>query len=144
MGVRLGTGGKIRRGYTPMAEINVTPMVDVMLVLLVVFMITAPLLSVGIPVDLPETGAKTLQGSEEPLTVTVGADARIFLQESEVDLDELVPRLRAITEARGGDTPQIYVRGDRELQYELFVKVMDKITSSGFTKIGLVTRNPEQ
>lgn len=142
MAVRLGVRGKVRRGYTPMAEINVTPFVDVMLVLLVVFMITAPLLSVGIPVDLPETGAKALQGSEEPLTVSLGADARIYLQESEVDLDELVPRLQAITEARG-DKPQIYVRGDRELQYELFVKVMDRITSAGFTKIGLVTKSPD-
>lgn len=142
MGVRLGNAGKIRRGYTPMSEINVTPLVDVMLVLLVVFMITAPLLSVGIPVELPEADAQMLPGSEEPVVVTISSDARLHLQESEVDLKELAPKLRAITETRG-DQPSIVVKGDGQVQYALFVEVMHAMQSAGFTKIALETKKPE-
>ncbi|MEQ9629214.1 MAG: biopolymer transporter ExbD [Roseitalea porphyridii] len=142
MGVRLGNAGKVRRGYTPMAEINVTPLVDVMLVLLVVFMITAPLLSVGIPVELPEADAQMLPGSEEPVVVTIAADARLHLQESEVELKDLAPRLVAITEARG-DQPSIVVKGDAQVQYALFVQVMNALQTAGFTKIALETRKPE-
>src|SRR5947207_10751688 len=99
-----------RRGI--MSEINVTPMVDVMLVLLIIFMVAAPLLTVGVPLDLPQTQAKNLDQDREPLTLSVNLQGQVFLQNSEIKIDELVPKLQAITQARGGLDERIYVRGD--------------------------------
>ena len=140
-------GGKssTRQRYKPMAEINVTPFVDVMLVLLVVFMITAPLLTIGVPVDLPKTQADTLEGSEEPLTITIDSDGKIFLQEAEVVLEDLAPRLIAVAEARGGNQGRIFVRGDRNIDYGAVMRVMGTINAAGFKRVALVTeRLPEQ
>ena len=144
MAVKLQNGGRrSRRGYVPMSEINVTPFVDVMLVLLVVFMITAPLLSVGVPVNLPETSARPLQGSEEPLTITVDAEGKIWLQEAEVPLDELVPKLVAVVEARGDKEERIFVRGDRGITYGAVMQVMGTINAAGFRHVALVTEKPK-
>ena len=134
--------GSARRAgrYRPMAEINVTPFVDVMLVLLVVFMITAPLLSVGVPVDLPEADAKALKGNEEPLTVTVDKAGQVFLMEQSIKLDQLGPRLHAIAQNRR-DT-RIYVRGDRDVNYGAVMRVMGAINAAGFNRVALVAEIP--
>ena len=124
-----------RRAYKPIAEINVTPFVDVMLVLLVVFMITAPLLTIGVPVDLPETSAGALQGSEQPLAITLDREGRIYLQETEVALDELVPRLTAIARARGGDVGRIFIRADRKIEYGAVMSVMGLLNAGGFKRL---------
>lgn len=131
-----GAAGK----YRPMAEINVTPFVDVMLVLLVVFMITAPLLTVGVTVDLPETTAPILAGQDEPLAVTVNASGQIFLQETEVELKELVPRLTAIT-LNKPDT-RIFIRGDKAIAYGVVMEVMGTLNEAGFIRVALVTERP--
>ncbi|HSM18797.1 MAG TPA: protein TolR [Hyphomicrobiales bacterium] len=137
-----GTGGGRRvRRYRPMAEINVTPMVDVMLVLLIVFMVTAPLLTVGVPIDLPETRAQQLQGDKEPLTVSVDTEGNIYLQDTEIVLDEVVPKLLAI--ASNGYEERIYVRGDRRVNYGTVMKVMGTISDAGFRRIALVTELEE-
>src|SRR5271167_889179 len=107
-------GGRRGRRRAVMAEINVTPMVDVMLVLLIIFMVSAPLLTVGVPLDLPQTQAKTLEQDKEPLTVSVNVKGEVYLQNTEIALDEVVPKLKAITDARGGSDERIYVRGDRQ------------------------------
>src|SRR5262245_45813488 len=110
--------GKRRHRRRPvMAEINVTPMVDVMLVLLIIFMVSAPLLTVGVPIDLPQTQAKSLDQDQKPLTVSVNTKGQVFLQEAEIKVEELVPKLQAITQARGGGgmDERIYVRGDRKV-----------------------------
>ncbi len=134
-------GGRHRPGRTrPMAEINVTPLVDVMLVLLIVFMVAAPLLTVGVSVDLPETAAKPIPDQGEPLTVTVAGDGVIYVQETPVDIDTLVPRLEAISTA--GYDQRIYIRGDQSRSYGEVVKVMGRINAAGFKRIGLVT-DPE-
>jgi biopolymer transport protein TolR len=144
MAVRLQNGGRRnRRGYVPMSDINVTPFVDVMLVLLVVFMITAPLLSVGVPVDLPETSAKALQGAEEPLTITVDAAGKIWLQETEVPIEALVEKLNAVIGARGGGQERIFVRGDRSIAYGMVMQVMGTINAAGFKHVALVTQKPQ-
>ena len=127
--------------YRPMAEINVTPFVDVMLVLLVVFMVTAPLLTVGVTVDLPETNAPILAGQDEPLAVTVTAGGQIFLQETEVELKELVPRLTAIT-ANKPDT-RIFIRGDRAIAYGVVMEVMGTLNEAVFVRVALVTERPK-
>lgn len=127
--------------HRPMSEINITPFVDVMLVLLVVFMITAPLLTVGVPVDLPKATAQNLQGSEEPLTITVDTEGKVFLQETEVDMSELVPRLQAIAQTRDEDT-RIFVRGDRAIDYGRVMTVMSTINAAGFNKVALVAEAP--
>jgi biopolymer transport protein TolR len=124
----------------PMAEINVTPMVDVMLVLLVIFMVTAPMMTVGVPVDLPKVAAKTLQEKTEPLTISITADGKIYLQETEVDLETLVPRLQAITQAKP-DT-RIFVRGDQKISYGTILQVMGTITGAGFDKVALMAELP--
>jgi len=128
-----------RRGrrYAPISEINVTPFVDVMLVLLIVFMISAPLLSAGVPVDLPETDAGALPISTEPVTVTVNVDGQIFIGDDEVSIDLLVPTLMDAT-AENLDR-RIFVRGDRQSSYGAVMLVMGRINAAGFTKIGLVT-----
>ena len=129
--------GRGRARWKPKAEINVTPFVDVMLVLLIVFMITAPLLTVGVPVDLPETEARNLPSGEEPLTITITAEGGIFLQETEVELAELAPRLRAI--AGTGYESRIYIRADDGAAYGEVARVMANINAAGFTNLGLVT-----
>jgi biopolymer transport protein TolR len=131
----VSSGG--RRGkWAPRAEINVTPFVDVMLVLLIVFMITAPLLTVGVEVELPETEARTLPADEEPLTITIGANGEVFLQETQVELDQLVPRLRAI--AGAGYEGRIFIRADENVAYGNVAQVMARVSNGGYTNLGLV------
>ena len=139
-GVRGQISTRGNRRYQPMAEINVTPFVDVMLVLLVVFMVTAPLLTVGVKVDLPSAEANVIQGDDEPLTVSINSSGEIFLQESPILLAELVPKLRAIT----GENPdtRIFVRGDKEISYGLVMGIMGSINSAGFNKVALITQMP--
>jgi biopolymer transport protein TolR len=132
-----GRRHKARRRHTPMAEINVTPFVDVMLVLLIVFMISAPLLTVGVPIDLPETQAKPMEGNTEPITISIRADGAIFLQDEEVDAERLITILQAITE--NGLNDRIYVRGDRAADYGTIMRVMGRLNSAGYKRIGLVT-----
>ena len=122
-----------------MSEINVTPFVDVMLVLLIVFMVSAPLLTVGVPIDLPQTQAKALQQDREPLTLSVNVAGQIFLQNSEVKLDDLVPKLKAITAARNGLDEQVYVRGDKKVDYGTMMRVMGRLSAAGYHKVALVT-----
>jgi biopolymer transport protein TolR len=132
-------GGR-RRGRgrrRPMAEINVTPFVDVMLVLLIVFMVTAPLLTVGVPVDLPKTRAPVLGQDKEPLSITIAKDGSIFLQKLKVPEDELVPKLTAIS--HNGYDQRIFVRGDKTVAYGKVVEVMGMLAGAGFTSVGLVT-----
>ncbi|MDP4823247.1 MAG: protein TolR [Aestuariivirgaceae bacterium] len=119
------------------SDINVTPFVDVMLVLLIVFMVTAPMLTVGVPLELPETAAKEMQGDTEPLTVSVKADGKVYLQETEIVLEELVPKLQAI--AKNGYEERIFVRADRAIDYGAVMQVMGALNAAGFRKLGLVT-----
>ena len=131
-----------RRGRgAPMSEINVTPFVDVMLVLLIVFMVTAPLLTVGVPVDLPKTNAQALTAPEEPVVVSVDAAGRLFISEREVGMDQIVPLLRAVTREKPDTT--IYVRGDRTINYGRVVEVMGTITTAGFQRVSLVAELPK-
>jgi len=127
--------GRMKRGA--MSEINVTPFVDVMLVLLIVFMVTAPLLTVGVPVDLPKTRAPNMGQDKEPLSVTIAQDGTIFLQKLAVPMDELVPKLQAI--AGTGYDQRIFVRGDQTVGYGRVMEVMGLLSAAGFTRIGLVT-----
>jgi biopolymer transport protein TolR len=124
-----------------MAEINVTPFVDVMLVLLIVFMVTAPLLTVGVPVDLPKTRAQALGQDREPLSVTIRSNGGIYLQNTPVPEDDLVPRLTAI--AANGYDQRIFVRGDKSVDYGRVMEVMGLLSAAGFTHIGLVTDVPK-
>ncbi len=132
-----GNGGGARQRYKPMSEINVTPMVDVMLVLLVIFMVAAPLLTVGVPVDLPQTKAPAITEQKEPLVITINAENKLFLQNTEVGDDELVPRLQAIT--KNNPEADIYVRGDRAINYGRVMEVMGLVSAAGFTKVSLIT-----
>lgn len=147
MGMGLATGGsggsRRRRRARPkaMSEINVTPFVDVMLVLLIIFMVAAPLLVVGVPIDLPETSAAALESEEEPITVSVTVEGQIFLQETEVSLAQLVTTLEAIA-SEGVDT-RIFVRGDRGTDYGTIMQVMAQISSAGYQRLGLVTAEEE-
>jgi biopolymer transport protein TolR len=135
-----GVAGRRRHSRRPvMAEINVTPMVDVMLVLLIIFMVSAPLLTVGVPLDLPQTQAKSLDQDKEPLTVSVNVKGEVYLQNTEIPLDELVPKLKAVTEARGGVEERIFVRGDKQVDYGTVMKVMGRISAAGFRRVALVT-----
>ncbi len=145
-GVIKGSGGAQRRGrdrrrrgkYRSMSEINVTPFVDVMLVLLIIFMVAAPLLTVGVPVQLPETAAEALPvEQEEPLTVTLTADGTILLQRTETPASELLPKLRAIAAERTSD--KVFLRADGAIPYERVVQVMGALNAGGFRNIGLVT-----
>jgi biopolymer transport protein TolR len=122
-----------------MSEINVTPMVDVMLVLLIVFMVSAPLLTVGVPIDLPQSQAKSLEQDKEPLTISVNEKGQIFLQNSEIAPDDLVPKMQAVAEARGGTEARVYVRGDKKVDYGTMMKVMGRLSSAGFHRVALVT-----
>lgn len=138
MGVSLSGAHRRQPGRTRMmSEINVTPLVDVMLVLLIVFMVAAPLLTVGVAVDLPETASQPIPDQGEPLTVTITGDGTIFVQETAVELDSLVPQLEAIASA--GYDQRIYIRGDQARTYGEVVRVMGKINAAGFRRIGLVT-----
>ncbi|EDZ42374.1 MAG: protein TolR [Planktotalea sp.] len=136
------TGGKRRRRRgtraRPMAEINVTPFVDVMLVLLIIFMVAAPLMTVGVPVELPKTAAGALPSdAEEPLTVTIAADGRVLIQTTETDIAELVTKLQAIASERA--STRVYLRADGAVAYEQVVQVMGALNAGGFSDIGLVT-----
>jgi biopolymer transport protein TolR len=126
-----------RNRRRPMSEINVTPFVDVMLVLLIVFMVTAPLLTVGVPVDLPKTRAPALGQDKEPLSVTIAKNGKIYLQKEVVTEDQLVPKLQAISQ--NGYDQRIFVRGDQTVDYGRVMVVMGLLASAGFTHIGLVT-----
>jgi biopolymer transport protein TolR len=134
-GRRRGAG---RKG--PMSEINVTPMVDIMLVLLIIFMVAAPLMTVGVPIDLPETKAKEMNSDTKPITVSINKDGLVYLgeeTEASIALDELVPKLQAIAQA--GAEERIFVRGDATADYGTIMKVMGLLNSAGYKNIGLVT-----
>jgi biopolymer transport protein TolR len=122
-----------------MSEINVTPMVDVMLVLLIIFMVSAPLLTVGVPIDLPQSQATNLDQDKEPLTISVNDKGQVFLQNSEIDVKDLVAKLKAIADAQGGAEARIYVRGDKKVDYGTMMKVMGRLSSAGFHRVALVT-----
>ncbi|EFO31513.1 protein TolR [Roseibium sp. TrichSKD4] len=144
MGMNVASGGgsgggrrRRRRRSQPISEINVTPFVDVMLVLLIIFMVAAPLLTVGVPIDLPETRAKALEGDTEPITISINSAGQIFIQDTEIALEEVVPKLGAIAE--NGYEERIYVRGDQTADYGTMMKVMGRINAAGFKRLGLVT-----
>ena len=121
------------------STINVTPMVDVMLVLLIIFMVSAPLLTVGVPIDLPQSQAKSLEQDKEPLTLSVNEKGQVFLQNAEIDVNELIAKLQAVAQARGGTDARIYVRGDRKVDYGTMMKVMGRLSAAGFHRVALVT-----
>jgi len=125
------------RKNNPISDINVTPLVDVMLVLLIVFMVTAPLLTVGVPIELPKTSARQMTDDNEPLTITIDKNSKIYIQEIEIDFDDLTEKLEAIGQSNFDQ--KIYINGDKDISYEVLMKVMAKISSSGYTSIGLVT-----
>jgi biopolymer transport protein TolR len=139
--VSRSSGGRGRRGRRAvMSEINVTPFVDVMLVLLIVFMVSAPLLTVGVPLDLPQSQAKSLDQDREPLTISVNVQGQVFLQNSEIKVDELVTKLKAITDARGGGFDErVYVRGDKKVDYGTMMRVMGRLSAAGYHRVALVT-----
>ena len=139
MAMSVGNKGRGRGRYArqPMAEINVTPVVDVMLVLLIVFMVAAPLLTVGVPVDLPKTQAAPLSGDTEPLTITINGKGEIYVQETLTEPDALVPQLTAIAE--NGYEQRIFVRADNSINYGAVMDVMGRLSAAGFSKVGLVT-----
>ena len=137
--------GRTRRSSVstaPMSEINVTPLVDVMLVLLIIFMVTAPLLTVGVQVDLPRTKASTIRGEDEPLVITVTANGNIYLQETGIDLNGLMPRLTAIT--NNNPDVRIFVRGDSSVNYGRVMEVMGSINAAGYRKVALVTKRKKE
>jgi biopolymer transport protein TolR len=136
------SGGRAAAGrYRPMSEINVTPLVDVMLVLLVVFMVTAPLLTVGVPVDLPQTQAPPINEPKEPLVITLNREGVVFIQETTVPIDSLVARLQSIT--GGNPEAPLYVRGDKEINYGRVLEVMSLVTAAGFHKVSLIAEPPK-
>jgi len=134
-----GGRGRYGRRKAVMAEINVTPMVDVMLVLLIIFMVSAPLLTVGVPLDLPQTQAKSLDQQKDPLTLSVNLKGQVFLNDTEIPIDDLVAKLKAITDARGGLDERIFVRGDKKVDYGTVMKVMGRLSAAGFRRVALVT-----
>ena len=137
-----GDGGGGRRGRRRahvMAEINVTPMVDVMLVLMIIFMVSAPLLTVGVPLDLPQTQAKSLEQDKQPLQLSVDIKGKIFINDTEVSMSDLVPKLKAITDARGGLDERIFMRADKKADYGTVARVMGQLSSAGFKRLALVT-----
>ena len=138
-GVKRSAGG---RRHRPMGEINVTPFVDVMLVLLIVFMVTAPLLTVGVEVDLPKTKAGAINADAAPLVVSIKSDGSLYLQETFVEPEVLIPRLKAISNAN--PNVRIFVRGDRAVSYGEVLSVMGRIQSAGFEKVALVAKLPEK
>ena len=143
MAIRLGARparGVHRRRSHPMADINVTPMVDVMLVLLIIFMITAPLLTVGVPVDLPKTKAEAMQDPDEPMVVSVTKDGKVFLQETELALDQLGPRVAAIS--NNNPEVKIFIRGDQAANYGIVAQVLGQLVASGFRHLALISESP--
>lgn len=143
-GAKGSGGGRRRRGgrKAVMSEINVTPFVDVMLVLLIIFMVAAPMMTVGVPIDLPETQAKALNSDTQPITVSVNPAGEIYLQETPIAIDEVVPKLEAI--ATTGYNERIYVRGDTNADYGTVMKVMARISAAGFKNLGLVTLQEQE
>lgn len=145
MGMSAGNGAAARGGsrrrrgrrFQPMSEINVTPFVDVMLVLLIIFMVAAPLMTVGVPIDLPESRANSLNTETEPITISINSEGQIYIQETEVAIDEVVPRLEAIAET--GYDERIFVRGDQAAQYGKIIQVMGRISAAGFNNMGLIS-----
>lgn len=145
MGMSASSAGRGGRGHRRrgrrsggvISEINVTPLVDVMLVLLIIFMVAAPMLTVGVPIDLPETQAKAMNSDTQPITVSVDQEGKIFLQETEIPLEEVVAKLQAISKT--GYEERIYVRGDKTADYGTVMKVMARISSAGYRNLGLVT-----
>ncbi|MCI0431837.1 MAG: protein TolR [Rhodospirillales bacterium] len=135
-------GRRRHRRRPVMAEINVTPMVDVMLVLLIIFMVAAPLLTVGVPVDLPKTAAATINDQDEPLVISIDKDGKLYLQDTEIALESLVPRLNAITNNKP-DT-RVYVRGDRAIDYGRVMEVMGTVSAAGFSKVALIAELPRE
>jgi biopolymer transport protein TolR len=135
-----GNGGRLTGRYRPMSEINVTPLVDVMLVLLIVFMVAAPLLTVGVPVDLPQSQAPAITEPKEPLVITINGEGRIFIQETDVPTEALVPRLEAIT----GNNPDavLFVKGDKSINYGRVAEVMGLVATAGFRKVSLIAETP--
>ena len=135
---RPGGGRRSRaRRHSPMHEINVTPFVDVMLVLLIIFMVTAPLLTSGVPLELPEVKGQQLQANKEPLTISVQKDGKVYIQETQVQLNDIAAKLKAI--AKGGHDEPIFVRGDKGIDYGTVMRVMGRIKQGGFNKVSLVT-----
>ena len=131
-----GRRGRARK-HAPMHEINVTPFVDVMLVLLIIFMVTAPMLTSGVPLELPEAKGQQLQSNKEPVTLSVDSSGKVFIQETEIKLDEIAPKLKAI--AKNGYDEQIFIRGDKGVAYGTVMRVMGRISAGGFRKVSLVT-----
>ena len=139
-GASATAGRRRHHRHGVMSEINVTPMVDVMLVLLIIFMISAPLLTVGVPLDLPQTQAKSLDQDKEPLTISVNSQGQWYLQNTEIAIDDILPKLQAITAARGGGMEErIFVRGDRKVDYGTIMRVMGRLSGAGFHRVALVT-----
>src|ERR1700748_3207233 len=134
-----GGGGRRGRRRPVMAEINVTPMVDVMLVLLIIFMVSAPLLTVGVPLDLPQTQAKSLEQDKTPLQLSVNVKGQIFINDTEVAFNDLIPKLKAITDARGGLDERIFMRADKKADYGTVAKVMGLLSGAGFQRVAPVT-----
>ena len=134
---RGGRGRRRQSRFAPMSEINVTPFVDVMLVLLIIFMVSAPLLTVGVPIDLPQSKAKPLEGEVDPIRISIQNDGKIFLNDTEVDVDTMIGRLEAI--AGTGYDERILVRGDQAADYGVIMRVMGRLNRAGFNRIGLVT-----
>ena len=134
-----GGGGRRGRRRAVMAEINVTPMVDVMLVLLIIFMVSAPLLTVGVPLDLPQTQAKSLEQDKTPLQLSVDVRGKVFINDTEVAMADLIPKLKAITDARGGADERIYMRADKKADYGTVARVMGQLSGAGFKRLALVT-----
>jgi biopolymer transport protein TolR len=144
MGMSAGIAGRGGRGHrrrgrhhSLISEINVTPFVDVMLVLLIIFMVTAPMLTSGVPIELPESKGQQLQTNKEPVTISVDKSGKVFIQETEIRLDEIAPKLKAI--AKNGVEEQIFIRGDKGIDYGTVMRVMGRVKAAGFTKVSLVT-----
>ena len=140
-----GSGGGSRfrrRRFTPISDINVTPLVDVMLVLLIIFMITAPLLQVGVPVDLPKTSAQQVGGKDEPLVVSVNAQGEVFLGETKYDLAELSTKLKAVHDEKPDQ--RVFMRGDKSVDYGKMMEVMGVVIDSGFRQLGLLGEQAQQ
>ncbi|MAS06367.1 MAG: protein TolR [Ahrensia sp.] len=141
-GARSGRRGRRGRSKALMSEINVTPFVDVMLVLLIIFMVAAPLLTVGVPIDLPETRASALNSDTQPITISIRDNGEIYIQETAIPIDEVVPKLEAI--AQTGYDERIYIRGDQNADYGTIMQVMGRINQAGFKNLGLVTLQEQQ
>ena len=143
MGASIAEGGfDDDEEFAEAHEINVTPFIDVMLVLLIIFMVAAPLLTVGVPVDLPKTNAATINDQDEPLVISIAKDGKLYLQDTEIPLDSLVPRLNAITNNKP-DT-RVYVRGDRAIDYGRVMEVMGTVSAAGFSKVALIAELPRE